>query len=122
MDLEKRLELIQEVGEEIVTLEELRSLLETKAKITAYDGFEPSGRMHIAQGIMRAINVNKMLKAGVKFKILIADYFAWMNNKFQGDIKKIRVAGDYFVEAWKACGMETDKLEFIWSRELVKSP
>jgi hypothetical protein len=27
-----------------------------------YDGFEPSGRMHIAQGVMRALNVNKLTK------------------------------------------------------------
>jgi len=24
-----------------------------------YDGFEPSGRMHIAQGVFKAMNVNK---------------------------------------------------------------
>ncbi len=120
MDLEKRLELISQVGEEIITLEELRHLLQTKKQPVAYDGFEPSGRMHIAQGIMRTINVNKMIEANVKFKILIADYFAWMNNKFQGDINKIRMAGDYFIEAWKACGMKTGKVEFIWSKDLVK--
>jgi tyrosyl-tRNA synthetase len=33
----------------------------------AYDGFEPSGRIHIAQGVMKAMNVNKMTKSGVKF-------------------------------------------------------
>lgn len=34
-----------------------------------YDGFEPSGRMHIAQGIMKANNVNKLTKAGALFRI-----------------------------------------------------
>ncbi|GIQ84181.1 hypothetical protein KIPB_005627 [Kipferlia bialata] len=29
----------------------------------AYDGFEPSGRMHIAAGVLKAINVMKMLNA-----------------------------------------------------------
>lgn len=84
MDIEKRLELIKQVGEEIITLEDLRTLLETKSHPVAYDGFEPSGRMHIAQGILRTINVNKMIKAGVKFKMLVADWFAWMNNKMGG--------------------------------------
>lgn len=120
MDLEKRLDLIKSVGEEIITERELRELLETKSHPIAYDGFEPSGRIHIAQGIYRAININKMLKANVKFKILIADWFAWMNNKFEGDIDKIRIAGDYFIEAWKACGMKTEKIKFIWSRDLVR--
>ena len=117
MDLEKRVKLIKQVGEEIITEQELRELLTTKTHPIAYDGFEPSGRMHIAQGIYRAININKMIKAGVKFKILIADWFAWMNKKFEGNINKIRIAGDYFIDAWKACGMKTGKIEFIWSKE-----
>jgi tyrosyl-tRNA synthetase len=120
MDLEKRLELVKAVGEEIITEQELKELLETKQHPVAYDGFEPSGRMHIAQGILRAINVNKMVKAGIRFKILVADWFAWMNKKFQGDIEKIQVAGDYFIEAWKACGMKTEKINFIWSKDLIR--
>lgn len=32
---------------------------EAKANPICYDGFEPSGRMHIAQGILKAINVNR---------------------------------------------------------------
>jgi len=120
MDIEKRLELIKQVGEEIVTIEELKKLLETKVHPIAYDGFEPSGRMHIAQGILRTINVNKMTKAGIKFKILVADWFAWMNNKMGGDLDKINTIGEYFIEIWKACGMDLDKVEFIWARDLVR--
>ncbi len=119
MDLEKRLDLIRQVGEEIITEEELRTLLETKKKIVAYDGFEPSGEMHIAQGIMRTINVNKMIKADVKFKMWVADWFAWMNNKMDGDLEKIRTTGKYFIEIWKACGMKTDKIDFIWAKDVV---
>ena len=37
------------VAEECVQPEELRNLLEKKPNPIAYDGFEPSGRMHIAQ-------------------------------------------------------------------------
>jgi hypothetical protein len=29
------------------------------ADFILYDGFEPSGRMHIAQGVFKAMNVNK---------------------------------------------------------------
>ena len=40
------------VGEEVLQQSELRNLLEKKkGGIVAYDGFEPSGRMHIAQVI-----------------------------------------------------------------------
>ena len=120
MDTKQRLELIKQVGEEIVTEEELKELLEREKNPIAYDGFEPSGKMHIAQGILRTINVNKMIKAGVKFKILVADWFAWMNNKLGGDLNKIRLTGEYFIEVWKACGMNVKDIEFIWSKDLVR--
>lgn len=119
MDIETRLELIRQIGEEIITEQELRELLQTKTQPIAYDGFEPSGRIHIAQGILRTVNVNKMIKAGVKFKMLVADWFAWMNNKMGGDLEKIRTTGEYLLEVWKACGMRTDKIDFIWAKDLV---
>jgi tyrosyl-tRNA synthetase len=120
MDVHERMQLIKEVGEEIITEPELRELLETKKHPIAYDGFEPSGQQHIAQGILRSINVNKMVKAGVNFKMLVADWFAWMNNKLGGDLDRIRTTGDYFIEMWKACGMEVDGVNFIWSKDLVR--
>jgi len=43
MDLEERFQLVKGVGEEIITEDELRQLLETKEHPIAYDGFEPSG-------------------------------------------------------------------------------
>lgn len=119
MDIEGRLALIRQVGEEIITEEELRALLEAKAHPIAYDGFEPSGQMHIAQGILRAINVNKMIKAGCHFKMWVADWFGWMNNKLGGDLEKIRVAGDYMVEVWKAAGMKTEQVEFLWAKDVM---
>jgi len=120
MDIETRVSLMKQVGEEIITEQELRELLETKQHPIAYDGFEPSGRMHIAQGILRAINVNKMLKAGVKFHMLVADWFAYMNNKMAGDMEKIQKVGKYYIEVWKASGMDVDGVEFVWADELMK--
>ena len=51
-ELEHRLRLLKSVGEECVTEPELRSLLK-KPNFVLYDGFEPSGRMHIAQGVFK---------------------------------------------------------------------
>jgi hypothetical protein len=48
-EIEAKLETLLSIGEECITREELASLLEKKPKFIAYDGFEPSGRMHIAQ-------------------------------------------------------------------------
>ena len=120
MDIEDRVNLIKQVGEEIITESELRKLLETKQKPVAYDGFEPSGNVHIAQGVLRAINVNKMLRAGCKFKMLVADWHAWANNKIGGDLEKIKVVGEYLIEIWKACGMKAENIEFVWVSDLVK--
>jgi len=119
MKTEERLRLIKEVGEEILTEEELRILLENKKKILAYDGFEPSGKLHIAQGVLRTINVNKMIQAGVDYKLLVADWFAWINNKVGGDLDKIQTVGKYQIEVWKACGMDLDHVEFVWSHSIM---
>jgi tyrosyl-tRNA synthetase len=117
MDTKKKLELIKEVGEEIIGEDELIELLKSKKKIIAYDGFEPSGRIHIAQGLLRTINVNKLTKAGIHFKFWVADWFALMNDKLDGDLEKIKIVGKYFIEVWKACGMDTKNIEFIWASE-----
>lgn len=102
---------------------ELKRLLKHSAEkeyeLRAYDGFEPSGRMHIAQGLMRTINVNKFTRAGIKFVFYVADWFAQLNNKFEGDLVKIREVGQYFVEVWKACGMDLDNVEFVWASDEI---
>ena len=120
MDINKRFKLIKDVGEEILTEENLKKLLSKKQEFIAYDGFEPSGQMHIAQGILRAINVNKMINVGAKFKMLVADWHAWANNKLGGDLDKIKIAGRYMIEVWKAAGMKLDNVEFVWASDLVK--
>ena len=120
MDVESRLELIKQVGEEIVTEEELMELLQSKKRLVTYDGFEPSGKIHIAQGIVRAINTNKMTQAGVHFKFLVADWHAWANNKMGGDLEKIQTVGKYFIEVWKSAGMDLDKVEFVWASDFAK--
>ena len=121
MDTGTRLELIKGVGEEIITEKELRELLRKKRHPIAYDGFEPSGTdIHIAQGLLRAINVNKMTKAGCRFKMLVADWHAWANNKMGGDLEKIQNVGKYLIEVWKACGMDLSNVEFVWASDLVK--
>ena len=102
--------------------------------------------MHIAQGVMKCINVNRLTKAGVHFKFWVADWFAQLNNKMGenmecphwtrdasgqsshphtdctlsgGDLKKIQIVGKYMVEVWKAVGMDLSKVEFLSSSEEI---
>lgn len=119
MDIEKKIEIIKSFAEEIVQEEELRELLKSKKQIVAYDGFEPSGKLHVAQGLMRVITVNKITSAGIKFRFWVADWFAMLNNKFDGDQEKIRIVGEYFIEVWKACGLDTKNVEFIWASDFI---
>ncbi|GKC36368.1 tyrosine--tRNA ligase 1, cytoplasmic-like protein, partial [Tanacetum coccineum] len=72
-------------------------------------------------GVMKTINVNKMTSAGCKVKIWIADWFAQLNNKMGGDLKKIRVVGEYLIEIWKAAGMKLENVEFLWSSDEINS-
>ena len=60
MDQKQIFDLISEIGEEIIDEDTLRSIVISKEGVIAYDGFEPSGRIHIAQGVMRTINTNKI--------------------------------------------------------------
>ncbi len=119
MDVEEKIRLIKEFAEEIVTEEELRELFKNNPHPVAYDGFEPSGIAPIHFGLLRASNLKNMLKAGIKFKLFLADYFAFINNKLGGDMKNIRLAGEYFIEVWKACGIDTDKVEIIWAKDIM---
>jgi len=120
LDLEERLGHIRNAGEEIITERELRTLLETKDHPTAYDGFEPSGLAHLPFGVLRPILVEEMLKAGVRMKLWIADWFAWVNNKMGGDLEKIQEVGRYFVEVWKAAGVDMSKVEVLWTSDAAR--
>ena len=65
---DEKYDLVRSVAVECIQDAELRALLAGKPNPVAYDGFEPSGRMHIAQGVMKALNVNTLPRAGVTFK------------------------------------------------------
>jgi tyrosyl-tRNA synthetase len=119
MDTQTKIELIKGFAEEIVTDEELKQVFETNSHPVAYDGFEPSGIAPIHFGLLRATNLKSMLKAGIKFKLYLADYFAFINNKLGGNLDNIRTAGKYFVEVWKACGIDIDKVEIVWAKDIM---
>ena len=115
------------MGEECISEGELRSLLlakgrgSEKERFNLYDGFEPSGRMHIAQGVFKAMNVNKCTFPGTNstFVFWVADWFALMNDKMGGDLDKIQTVGKYLIEVWKAAGMDLSNVVFKWASEEI---
>lgn len=116
-----RFDLLRSVGEECQSEQDLQKLLEKTSDFRLYDGFEPSGRMHIAQGVFKSINVNKCTKAGGTFIFWVADWFALMNDKMGGDLDKIKTVGEYLVEVWKAAGMDMTRVKFLWSSDEINA-
>ncbi|EET00185.1 Tyrosyl-tRNA synthetase [Giardia duodenalis ATCC 50581] len=126
--------LLEKIADDILCPEELHALLhvDDSKRLTCYDGFEPSGRIHIAQGIVKAINVNRLLRSGIDCVFYVADWFAALNNKCGANISKIQTLGRYFVEVWKACGMlgvsrpvvfntgQTASVKFVWASEFIR--
>mmetsp|Transcript_14158 Transcript_14158/g.30892 ORF Transcript_14158/g.30892 Transcript_14158/m.30892 type:complete len:831 (-) Transcript_14158:26-2518(-) len=136
-ELEQDYQRILTVGEECISPEELKKLLTAKGRgsssssgddgnkppqtFNLYDGFEPSGRMHIAQGVFKAMNVNKCTYPGTNatFVFWVADWFALMNDKMGGDLDKIKTVGHYLIEVWKAAGMDLTNVVFKWASEEI---
>ncbi|MCX6802925.1 MAG: tyrosine--tRNA ligase [Candidatus Diapherotrites archaeon] len=121
METEKRLALIESIAEEIVTREELVQMLDSGKQLKAYDGFEPSGLAHLPFAVYRTITIQKLMDAGIDFTLYLADYFAFVNNKFDGNMETIHACGEYFVEVWKAAGIPVKKLNVVWASELMDS-
>jgi tyrosyl-tRNA synthetase len=121
LTVEEKYKLVRSIGSECISEENLRSVIELDRYFYAYDGFEPSGRMHIAQGVMKAINVNRIVDAGGIFIFWVADWFALLNDKMGGDLDKIRVVGQYFVEIWKAVGMKMSNVKFLWASDSINA-
>jgi tyrosyl-tRNA synthetase len=75
-----RFELVKRDTQEIVTEEELKRLLEDKKHPIAYWGTAPTGRIHVGYWIP-ILKISDFLKAGFKFKILIANLHAHLDDQ-----------------------------------------
>lgn len=119
MDIETRIELIcKPPTEEILTPEDLKRLLETEEHPIAYDGWEPSGLVHLGTGVICAYKIKDFVEAGIRYKAYLSTWHAWLNNKLGGDLETIRKAANLFKHSWLALGVPKDKVEFIYSDEL----
>ncbi len=86
MDVERKVELIKRPPtEEIITEKGLKDLLETNEHPIAYNGWEPSGKVHLETGLICAYKMKDFIDAGVKFKAYLSTWHAWLNDKLGGD-------------------------------------
>ena len=116
-----RLDLVVRGTQEVVTRPELDRLLGRGARPKAYIGFEPSGLMHVGQGVIAAQKVTELDRAGFDVTILLADWHAMVNDKFGGDIEAIRACGRYFEDCFRALGVP-DGVKYLVASDLIAAP
>lgn len=78
--------------------------------------------MHIGQGLVCSLKIREMVEAGFEFIIFLADWHSMVNNKFGGDMAKIRQVGEYFKHCFTALGLPEGKVHYIWASELARKP
>ncbi len=120
MDLQERIDLITRNTAEVITSDEIRTLLETNAIPRAYWGFECSGLLHIGIGLVCSAKIKDMVNANFDFTIFLADWHSWINNKLGGNMENIRTCGEYLKQIFIALGLTPDKVEFRWASEIIE--
>jgi tyrosyl-tRNA synthetase len=102
MDLMERLLLIRrEPTEEVVTKDDLKTLLETKAYPEHYIGLELSGKLHLGSLILTGFKINDFIKARVHTTVFLADWHTYINNKLGGNWDKIKEVSEYYSSAFR---------------------
>jgi len=120
MDTEDRQALIVRNTVEVVTEEEVRSLLASTEHPRAYIGFEPSGSLTIAH-LITARKILDLAEAGCDVTVFLADWHSWINDKLGGDLGRITAAGRYMQETFTALGADPARVRYRWSHELTGS-
>ncbi len=116
----EKLDKITANAEEVVTIEELKAVLQ-KPKPVAYIGFEPSGTVHLGWKICTN-KIIDFLDAGFEFVILLADWHAYINDKLDGDLEKIKLCGKYMEDCFAAMGVDKNKVRFVYASDYVNDP
>ncbi len=114
MDINERLRLIMRNTEEVVTENELKTLLETSEKPSAYVGYEPSGEIHLGH-MMTVQKLMDLQQAGFRITILLADIHAYLNEK--GSFEEIAEVADYNRRVFIALGLDESKARFVRGSE-----
>ena len=128
----KRLYLMIGDVEESVGIEHLvdsladRTSMAGDGVLRCYVGFEPSGKAHIGWKVL-SLQLKRMLEAEVNVLIFLADWHAWVNDKFGGNMEDIQKTAIYMEETFRALldypeeGDGPGQLRFYWASQLMDS-
>ena len=83
-------------------------------------GFTLHGMMHIGQGLVCASKIQDLINVGFHFIVFIADWHSMINNKYGGDLEKIRIVGRYYKHCFTALGVPEGKAEYVWASDLAE--
>ena len=88
--------------------------------LRCYVGFEPSGKAHIGWKVL-SLQLKRMLEADANVLIFLADWHAWVNDKFGGNMEDIQKTAVYMEETFRALldypeeGDGPGQLRFYWA-------
>lgn len=128
----KRLYLMIGDVEESVGIEHLvdslaeRTSMAGDGVLRCYVGFEPSGKAHIGWKVL-SLQLKRMLEADANVLIFLADWHAWVNDKFGGNMEDIQKTAVYMEETFRALldypeeGDGPGQLRFYWASQLMDS-
>ncbi|MBT3476977.1 MAG: tyrosine--tRNA ligase [Euryarchaeota archaeon] len=94
--------------------------------IRCYVGFEPSGKAHIGWKVL-SLQLRRMLDADANVLIFLADWHAWVNDKYNGNMDDIQTTATYMEETFRALlghpeeGEGPGELRFVWASEIMNS-
>ena len=94
--------------------------------LRCYVGFEPSGKAHIGWKVL-SLQLKRMLDADANVLIFLADWHAWVNDKFGGNMEDIQKTAVYMEETFRALlgypeeGEGPGQLRFYWASQLMDS-
>jgi len=128
----RRLHLMIGDVEESVGIEHLVDCLAEQTSMAGdgvlrcYVGFEPSGKAHIGWKVL-SLQLKRMLEADANVLIFLADWHAWVNDKFGGNMEDIQQTAVYMEETFRALlgypeeGDGPGQLRFYWASQLMDS-
>ena len=94
--------------------------------IRCYVGFEPSGKAHIGWKVL-SLQLRRMLDANANVLIFLADWHAWVNDKFNGVMEDIQTTARYMEDTFRVLlGNPTEgdgpgELRFVWASSIMDS-
>ena len=102
MNINEKIELVKRNTEEIIGEDKIKDYIK---KGVVYCGYECSGEIHLGH-LVTILKLLDLQKAGIKIKILLADYHTWLNQK--GDWDFVNKQLKSWEKGFKSVGLKAE--------------